>query len=381
VQSSRSSAAVGVGPNVVFGVTDAIYAPLAARQDVRARRAALRAATNDAAFQVADAYFTLQQARGELGGAAYATRQAEEVSRRAARLAEGLAPPLEATRARVELARRRQAEASALERRAVASAELVRLLRLDPGAVLEPAEPTFLAVAVIDANATLDTLIAVALTSRPELAGQQAVVQAALVRLKQEKVRPLVPSVALRGVSTNPSGSIGYGAFGGGQGGRVGDFRGRTDLDVQVLWEFQQLGFGNRIRAGERKIEYEIAILEGFRTQDRVAAEVSAAHAQARSAAARLALAEPALRDALDLVRTSLEGLGQTRRAGELVTLIVRPQEVVAAVQLLAQTNAEFFAAVGDANRAQFRLYRALGHPPGALPAAVAPPAAPRPEN
>ena len=112
-----------------------------------------------------------------------------------------------------------------------------------------------------------------------------------------------------------------------------------------------------------------------------VRAEVSAAHAQARAAADRLALAEPALRDAVDLVQKSLEGLGQTRRAGELVTLIVRPQEVVAAVQLLAQANADFHAAVGDSNRAQFRLYRALGHPSGALPAVVAPPGAARPAN
>ncbi len=381
VSSSRSSAMVGVGPNVVFGVTDAIYSPLAARQDVRARRAVLQAVTNDTAFQVADAYFTLQQARGELGGAAYATQQAEEVSRRAARLAEGLAPPLEATRAKVELARRRQAESTALERRAVASAELARLLRLDAGAVLEPAEPTFLPVTVIDAGATVDALIPVALTSRPELAGQQAVVQAALVRLKQEKIRPLVPSIALRSVSTNPSGSIGYGAFGGGHGDTVGNFRGRYDVDLQVMWEFQQLGFGNKIRAGERKVEYEVAILELFRTQDRVAAEVSTAHAQTRAAADRLALAEPALRDAVELVQKSLDGLGQTRRTGELVTLIVRPQEVVAAVQLLAQTNADFHAAVGDYNRAQFRLYRALGHPSGALPETVAPPAPTRPAN
>ncbi len=381
VSSSRSSAMVGFGPNVVFGVTDAIYSPLAARQDVRARRAVLQAVTNDTAFQVADAYFTLQQARGELSGAAYATQQAEEVSRRAARLAEGLAPPLEATRAKVELARRRQAEATALERRAVASAELARLLRLDAGAVLEPAEPTFLPVTVIDAGATVDALIPVALTSRPELAGQQAIVQAALVRLKQEKIRPLVPSIALRSVSTNPSGSLGYGAFGGGQGGTVGNVRGRYDIDLQVMWEFQQLGFGNKIRAGERKIEYEVAILELFRTQDRVATEVSTAHAQTRAAADRLALAEPALRDAVELMQKSLDGLGQTRRTGELVTLIVRPQEVVAALQLLAQTNADFHAAVGDYNRAQFRLYRALGHPPGALPSTVAPPAPARPAN
>ena len=71
--------------------------------------------------------------------------------------------------------------------------------------------------------------------------------------------------------------------------------------------------------------------------------------------------AEPALREAIDLVQKSTEGLGQTRRIGDALTLVVRPQEAVAAVQAFAQANADFFAAVADYNRAQFRLYRALG--------------------
>ncbi|MGL6075544.1 MAG: TolC family protein [Fimbriiglobus sp.] len=371
VKSSRSSSMVGFGPNVVFGVTDAIYNPLAARQDFRVRRASLQAVTNDVTLQVAEAYFQLQQARGELAGAMLATQKAEEVSRKAEKLAEGLAPPLEATRARVELARRRQAEAAARERRAVFSAELARILRLQADAILEPAEPAFLPVSLIDSNATLDSLIPIALTTRPELAGQQAVVQAALTRLKAEKVRPLIPSLALRSVSTNPSGSLGYGTFGGGPGGQMANFGSRYDVDVQVMWEFQQLGFGNKIRAGERKVEYDLAILEMFRTQDRVAAEVATAHAQLKAAHERVILAEPAFKDAVDLMGKSLEGMSQTRRTGDTLTLVVRPQEVVAAVQLLSQTNTDFHSAIADFNRAQFRLYRALGHPADALPGSL----------
>ena len=139
------------------------------------------------------------------------------------------------------------------------------------------------------------------------------------------------------------------------------------------MWEFQNLGFGNKIRAGERKIEYEIAILEMFRVQDRVAAEVATALAQVKGANERLALAEPALKDAVELTQKSLEGLSQTRRIGEVITLVVRPQEVVAAVQSLGQANADFHTAVADYNRAQFRLYRALGHPTQALVGAATP--------
>ena len=366
--STRSTFMVGAGPNVVFNFSDAVYAPLAARQDVRARQANERAAVNDATLQVAEAYFAVQQARGELAGALVVEKHAQELVRRAAELVKGLAAPPEESRAKVELARRKLSTITARERWRVASADLARLLRLDPTATVEPVEPPFLPVTLIDASFAVDALIPIALTTRPELAGGQAVVQATLARLKQEKIRPLVPSLAVRSVSTNPSGSLGGGAFVGGPGGTSG---GRFDIDLQLLWEFQALGFGNRARVAERKAEHEAATLELFRTQDRIAAEVSQAFSQVVSAAERANEAEPALREAIDLVEKSLEGLGQTRRVGESLVLIVRPQEAVAAVQSLAQANADYFTAVADYNRAQFRLYRALGHPAQCLAGAV----------
>ena len=377
VAQDRNNFMVGFGPNVVFSAADAVYAPLAARQELRARQAVQQTAINDVSFQIADAYFAVQQARGELAGSLVAEKHAEELLRRATALIKGLAPPPEETRAKVELARRRQATMTVRERWRTASAELARVLRLDPVAVVEPVEPPFLPVTVIDPTVTVDGLIPIALTSRPELAGQQAVVQATLARLKQEKVRPLVPSLALRSVSTNPSGSLGYGAFGGGPNNELRNFAGRFDIDMQVLWEFQSLGFGNKARVAERKAEYEAATLDLFRTQDRIAAEVVQAFAQVRAAAERLNEAEPALREAQDLVAKMLEGLGQTRRIGDAVVLVIRPQEAVAAVQAFAQANTDFFAAVADYNRAQFRLYRALGHPAqclaGAMPGAGEP--------
>jgi len=383
VSSNRNTFMAGFGPNVVFAFSDAVYAPLAARQELKARQAVQQAAINDVAYQVAEAYFTVQQARGELAGALLAERHAEELTRRATALAKGLAPPPEESRAKVELARRRQAAIAARERWRTAGADLARILRLDPAALVEPVEPPFLPVTVIDAGMPVDALIPIALTGRPELAGQQALVQATLARLKQEKIRPLVPSLAVRSVSTNPSGSLGYGVFGGGPDDKLRNFAGRFDIDAQLLWEFQALGLGNRVRVRERKAELDVATLDLFRTQDRVAAEVVQAFAQVRGAALRLNEAEPALREALDLVEKSLEGLGQTRRVGDAVLLVVRPQEAVAAVQALGQANADFYAAVGDYNRAQFRLYRALGHPAqclaGAVPPAPDPPPAAQP--
>jgi outer membrane protein TolC len=389
VSSNRNTFMAGLGPNLLFSFSDAVYAPLSARQDLRARQAMQQAAANDTSYAVTEAYFAVQQARGELAAATIAVQHAENVSRKtAAALGKGYTPPSEVNRANAELGRRKQLVTSARERWRTASAELVRILRLDPSALVEPVEPPFMPVTVIDPSATVDGLIPIALTTRPELTEFQAVVQATLARLKQEKLRPLIPSLAIRSVSTNPSGTLGYGLFGGGTtSGSVKDFGGRADIDMQLFWEFQALGFGNRARVNERRAEYEAATLELFRTQDRVAAEVAAAHAQVRSAAERVNMAEPTLREAIELVNKTVDELGQTRRAGDALILLIRPQEAVAAVQAFAQASTDFFTAIADYNRAQFRLYRALGHPAqclaGAIPAVPVPstpaPAAPVP--
>ncbi len=81
--TSKSSIQVGAAPFAVFALSDAIFLPLAARQTLRAREAALQATTNDTLLAVAEAYFNIQQARGELAGALDTVRRGEELARRA----------------------------------------------------------------------------------------------------------------------------------------------------------------------------------------------------------------------------------------------------------------------------------------------------------
>jgi outer membrane protein TolC len=272
-------------------------------------------------------------------------------------------PELETLRAEAELARRQQAEFLARERWKVAGAELLRVLRLDPAAQVEPVEPPQLQVELIDPKKPVDDLIAVGLTNRPELASRQAQVQATLALLRQEHLRPLIPSVLLRGFSTPVTGTLAAGYFGGGANSFVGNGGLRMDLDLQLLWQLDNLGLGNRGRVRQRQAENRVAVLELFRVEDRVAAEVAQAYGQAQMAARRVEWAEKGVRLALDSADKNLLALGQTRGAGNQVVLLVRPQEAVASVQALAQAYADYYGAVADANRAQFRLYRALGQP------------------
>jgi outer membrane protein TolC len=235
-------------------------------------------------------------------------------------------------------------------------------LRLDAQARIEPVEPPHLKFTLVKADEPLDDLIPLALTNRPELAAQQAFVQATVARLRQEKMRPLIPSLLLRNNT---------GTFGGGRNGAMDNFSARNDLEAQVVWELQNLGAGNIARTRDRRAENQIAMLELLQLEDRVAAEVVQAHAQVQESAKRIADAEAGVKDALDSADKNFEGLTQTRRVGDVLILVIRPQEVVAAIQALQQAFNDYYAAVADYDRAQFRLHRALGRPAPAVSSPV----------
>jgi outer membrane protein TolC len=365
--TSKQGFMVGGAPYLVVSVSDAIFSPLAARQVVRAREAGVQAAANDTLLAVVQAYFTVQQARGQLAGSLDAVRRAEDLLRRVEKLAPGLVPGLEVTRARTGLSRQRQQVFLNRDRWRNASAELIRVLHLDPSMIVQPLEPPQLQVTLLGLDKPVDDFIPLALLSRPELAAQHALVQATLQRLKQERLRPLVPSVLLRGFSTPVTGTLGAGLFGGGTNGGMGNFSARQDWDLQFLWQLQNFGLGNRALVRQRSSENKAALIELYQVQDRVAAEVVQAYALAQTAAGRVQQAEEELKNAQESAEQNLIGLGQTRGAGNLTQLVVRPQEVVAAIDALYQAYVDYYAAIGDYNRAQFQLYRALGQPAQAL--------------
>ena len=238
----------GIGTSAVVSPDDAFFSSQAAGHALSARRSEVQAATNDSMLAVTNAYFLVQQSRGNLAAAQDATKRTEEVVRRIKSLASGLVPPLEVVRAEAELARRQQTELFARENWQVNGAELARILRLDAAAQLEPVEPPQLQITLVEPERSIDELITIGLSSRPELAADQALVQAALARLRQEKLRPFIPSILLRGGSTEVAGTLGIGVVAGGNNGDLGSTTARSDWDLQVLWQLDNLGLGNIAR-------------------------------------------------------------------------------------------------------------------------------------
>jgi outer membrane protein TolC len=371
IDASRSSwmygAGAGIGNAAIFSINDAIFVPLAAKQTLRARQADIQTARNDTLVAVTDAYFNVQQARGQLAGDTETTQRTENLLARIRKLAPAIVPELEVARTEAELARRQQAQLMASERWQTASAELLRVLRVRPDAYVEPLEPPHLRIEVVSLDKTVDDLIAIGLLNRPELASQKAQVQVTLALLKQEKFRPLIPSLLIRGWSTPVAGTLAVGQFGGGTNGSDGTTGARGDFDIQLLWQLNNLGFGNAGAVRQRQAENRLAVIELFRVQDRVATEVAQAYAQATLAAGRVQLAEKGVKLSQLSADKNLEGLSQPKVVGGVVTLIVRPQEVLASVQALTQAYYDYYGAVADYDRAQFHLYHALGHPAQAL--------------
>ena len=202
----------------------------------------------------------------------------------------------------------------------------------------------------------------IALAHRPEIASQRALIQAAEVGVRREKNRPLLPSILLTGFQS-PGGMRMQGTvFGLGNGRSMDLWSLRDDVSVQAIWQLEGMGFGN-MRIKKERGSQSRAIVDLFKLQDAVVAEVTQRQADLQSAAVRVQQAERSLHQALITFEGNYEGLAETKRFGDVLELIYRPQEVIRALQNLLTTYDQYFATVAEYNYAQFGLFHSLGYP------------------
>ena len=328
-------------------LADALFAPLAERQTIWATAAAQAATFNDSLLEVAVTYLDLVRAQGQVNIAREAVKNAKELVRLLeARVRAGTAPPADGLRARAELADRRRQVFQAQEAAQDASAELVRVLRLQPGTSLLALETQPVPVCLVDTESRLPDLIAQGLTSRPELAAHQVLVQAALERLRQEEWRPFIPNVQA---------GLSAGGFGGGPNSFFGNFGGRADFDALVVWELKGLGFGNRAVQRERASQQHQAALTAEQMRDTVAAEVTRAYYWVRLRQQQIEEARAQVEATAEALPLNFKGI----LGGQL-----RAIEAQQAIQALAAARNQYVVTVINYNRAQFQLLRALGRPP-----------------
>jgi len=389
--ANKDSLFVGGGPSLIFQTTDALFGPSVARQLTLAAQAGAQRVNLETLLSVIDAYSTVQLARRRLARAddTLDALTSEEPAASRAKL-KGALPLIrdfvkaggkealesDLARLQVEVLRRREERVGIIQDYRVQSAELARLLRLDPQVALLPLEDLRYPMPLSGESyykRPTDELVGLALANRPELAENQALVQAALARLRAAKLRPFLPNVALNyswgdfGGSPDPNPPIKQGGKlvaqpGFGPSGRILHFDPRTDFDVSLFWRLQNMGFGNRAEVRESESIQRQATMRRQAAYDRVIAQVVQAQENARDWAERLTETRAALFDAAGapngpVYRAILLNFARIK-GGE-----GRPLEVVDSIRLMADSLEAYAQAVTGYERAQLRLMLVLGLP------------------
>lgn len=351
--------AVGTGTVAFPGVRlfahlgDAVYEPLAARQRVVAARSDAQAVRNEILLRVAVGYLELVGAEARLDVLRRGAADLAEVVRLTrVYAAKGQGREADANRAAATADLLRRQVRAAEEDVAVASARLCRLLNLDPAVRLRtpggPVEP----IRFIPEDTPAEPLLTTALQARPEVFARSAEVLEAHTRARQERARPWLPVV-----------SVGYsgGLFGGGSdlvASTFGPLKGRSDLDVLAVWNFQGLGFGNRARVraadadtGQAVAAYDLAV-------NQIRREVVEALAAAAAAARQIQAARAAVEAAEEGYRL------EVRRITQGGPNLGRPIEVLDSFRQLLDSRQELIRATIAFSAAQFRLIVAVGNQP-----------------
>jgi outer membrane protein TolC len=366
---NRSAVYVGAGANAVGSGTVTIpgvyyagnpgvgvYAYLASRQTVRQREFESIAIRNQVFLQVALAYSELLRGEGHRAAQIQARDEAKVVARLTAHFHEaGLGRAADANRAATQLARREADIQGAEAEILVASANLCRLLNVDPSIRLHPTDAVVVPQPIVPDPIPVSELIALGMLNRPEVAGQRAAIQVAFLSLDGAKVLPFSPNTMI---------GLSAGAFGGGSNlvrPIFGGLSGRTDLDAIVYWTIQNLGVGNiaLIRLADARLK--VANFQQVEILNRVRADVAEAYARSHARYAQIGVYEQAVRSGYLAYHEDLERIEEVAANRPARVL---PIELLNSFDLLANARVEYVDAIVDYNRSQFAMYVALGQPP-----------------
>jgi outer membrane protein TolC len=386
----RDSLFVGGGPSLTLPFNRVLFGPQEARQLRDAAIAGRARITNEVLLQVVDAYFDLLRARRQLARLDevldFLTSPQNSDLRGGAK---GLLPlittfvkegekgglPSDLARVEVEVVRRQGERVRALEDVRRASAELSRLLHLNPGYFLVPAEDYRWPLEVPGKpwfTQPVDVLVPVGLANRPELAENQALLAAAITRYRAARWQPLVPTLAS---------GLSWGGFGGGpavvgktksgsnilgNSGVIANFGTRTDFDISLFWRLDNAGLGNLAQIRAARLRTSEAEVRQLQLQDLVVAQIVRAMEQVQRAEQRINIYRASLFD--DQKRPT----GAVYRSIRLNFLRIFgqqgiPLEVLDSIRRLSDVLEGYANSLSDYDRGRYRLLLVMGLPPAGL--------------
>lgn len=352
LQGGFGAGAVGAGTNPVpglsaeFHLSDAVFAPRIAERNLDARSFSSWGTYHDQMLRASTAYLELLRAHQEGAIARETLGNADELTRLTTSFAStGQGAQADADRAATERAIRKNDVARAMEAVDVASARLAEVLHLDAPVRVIPTEQQVAPINLVSLAPSVQEMVAIGLSSRPEIGENSQLVAAACERLQREKYAPLLPSMLL---------GLSYGGFGGGVGDTIGNFNDRLDVDVSAVWEIRNLGRGDVAARNVAQAQIEQARFQEIQTMDRISREIVEARSQVKSRQHQIETAQSAVKAA----RQSYARNRQRINEGQGL-----PIEFLQSLQALDQAQREYLRSVTDFNVAQFRLHHALGWP------------------
>ena len=366
IQVSRNSLFIGAGAGISdaplnggaggpprafvdFSFADAIFKPLAAKRLLGASESSRSRVINDTLLQASLAYFDLFRAQSQITIAQTNLSEATDLYDLTNAFVEaGKGTASDLARIAVVVNNSRAQLGLAESELKIASTKLAKVLQLDPtklnpetGLVALDTDPV--AINLVDLSVGLSSMIHHAKSHSCEIAEANSYARAEASNFEAEKWRPFLPNL-FAGFSG--------GLFGGGPGGGVSQLDGRTDLDLVLSWQLENLGFGSRAKQDAARSRVYQRSFESKQMGDQIAELVSIAYE-------RVKLYQSAIGVHGDSVNQAGEGLSKNLLA--IRELEGMPIEALNSLEQLAQARLDYLAAVTNFNQWQLRLLRATG--------------------
>lgn len=327
-----------------LALAEAYFGPKIARRYYQAERFGISVAKNQAMLKAGTAYIDLLEAAGQVADAQAAIAAADELVNLTEKFEEAGAGALaDVDRAVTERARLQQDLQNATRRYRVRSAVLARRLRLDPTELLQPADQFLVPISLASQDGDPLGQIAMAMSERPEICEQLQRISALCIESRKEAVAPWIPNVTMASSA---------GTFGGGMGSNYTNQGGRGDLDLQAVWELENMGYGvaaKRKRVASRLSQQRILLAD---LRDEIRNEVVQANENVANYSAQIQSTESALSYAESSYQRNLL---RVRNAEGL------PIELLQAINARAAGLRARTAAVAAYNRSQIELLYAMG--------------------
>jgi len=344
VTADKDLSLAGTAINLQVDVGEALFRSLAAKQTRQAAEHGLAGQRQETLLRAAEAYFDLLVAQASVTVAEEALRISREYESELHRAVDvGIALKGDELRVKVQSQRNELALEQAKEQRRILAARLSEALRLDPAVELVARDAELVPLDFVRPTEAVDSLVAEALSARPEVSEGRALVLAADENRKAAVYGPLIPTVA---------GLAYVGELSGGPEGAAARSGGSRDYVAAVSWRLGPGGILDvgRSRAAKARLGESQWALE--KLKDAIAREVVEARTRVLSQEEQLDTARGAL-------ATAKEGFDLARARKEFEVGVVL--ENILAEQDQTRARLDYVRALGEYDKAQYALGRALG--------------------